>query len=76
MKEEVWMIEKTRPNAEVRLNQGVDGRDTYYHIVYSCPRCGRIIRGYRSDVACDVCATFYDWGDREPKIKVSRTVEW
>lgn len=70
------MIENTRPNAEVRFNQGIDGRDTYYHIVYSCPRCGRIIRGYQSDVACDVCGTFYDWGNREPKIKVSRTVEW
>lgn len=70
------MMEKIRPKAEVRLDFGNDGRDEHYYIKYSCPTCGQIILGYRSETACDRCGTFYDWGVREPKIKVTRMVEW
>lgn len=70
------MIEKIRPKAEVRLDFGIDGRDQHYYIQYSCPVCGQNIWGYRSKTACDRCGTFYDWGNREPKIVVSRSVEW
>ena len=70
------MVNKIRPEADVRLDYGMDGRDLHYYIKYSCPTCGQIILGYRSETACDRCGTFYDWGVREPKIKVTRTVEW
>lgn len=70
------MVKKIRPNAEVRLNNGVDGRDESYYVHYSCPTCGRSIWGYRSETACDRCGTFFDWGNHEAKIKVSRAVEW
>ena len=45
-------------------------------IKYYCPTCGRSIRGYKSDNACDNCGTFYDWGDNEPKIVVIKSIKW
>ena len=69
------MVNKIRPEADVWIDYGMDGVLNYY-IKYSCPTCGQIILGYRSETACDRCGTFYDWGVREPKIKVIRTVEW
>lgn len=70
------VVNKIRPTAEVRLDFGMDGRDQHYYIHYSCPVCGQNIWGYRSKTACDRCGTFYDWGNREPRIVVSRSVEW
>lgn len=71
------MIKKIRPYAEVDWNNGNDGRDGHYYIVYHCPTCHRKIRsGYRAETACDECGTFYDWGEKEPRIKVTRTVDW
>lgn len=70
------MIEKIRPNASVELDYGNDGRDGRYYIEYRCPKCNRIIRWYESDMACDKCGTFYDWGSRQPSIEITRTVKW
>ena len=70
------LVDKIRPIAEVRFNTGIDGWDGHYYIRYKCPTCGREISTYSGSTACDRCGTFYDWGNREPKIKVSRTVEW
>lgn len=70
------MIEKIRPVATVKWSDGNDGWDGSYYIEYRCPKCGRLIYGYRRDTACDECGTFYDWGEREPSIKVIREVDW
>ena len=34
------------------------------------------INYYKAETACDNCGTFYDWGNQEPKIVVTRIVEW
>lgn len=70
------MVDKIRPEAKIRLDYGVDGRNPYYYIEYSCPTCGRLIGKYRSATACDRCGTFYDWRDYEPRIVVTRHIEW
>ena len=70
------MIEKIRPVATVKWSDGNDGRDGRYYIEYRCPKCGKLIHGYHRDTACDECGTFYDWGNREPSIKVIREVDW
>ena len=71
------MIEKKRPRAEPYFSHGIDGWDSHWTIKFTCPTCGRwIFRGYKSETACDQCGTFYDWGDREPRIEITRTVDW
>ena len=69
-------IIKIRPNMGIKYSYGTDGRDDCYYIEYTCPCCGRIISGYKKENACNKCGTFYDWGDREPKIVLTRSVEW
>ena len=69
------MIEKKRPTTSIKYDFGCDGRDGCYYIEYSCPTCGRTIFGYKSSTACDRCGTFYDWGQREPKIEIIRSVK-
>lgn len=69
-------VKKIRPIAEVKLSNGIDGRDAHYYIAYSCPVCHRTIYGYGSSNACDRCGTFYDWGSHAPKIQVIREIEW
>ena len=71
------MIEKMRPVAKIRESYGDDGRaprNTY--IEYYCPTCGRFIGPWKNFTACDRCGTFYDWGDKEPKVKVTESIEW
>lgn len=70
------MIQKYRPNATIKWSDGNDGRDGRYYIAFSCPKCGRYISGYESATACDQCGTFYDWGKREPRIEITRSVAW
>lgn len=70
-------FELVRPIADVRYDCGTDGRDGGYYIEYKCPGCGKVIGyTYKSETACNKCGTFYDWGKKEPVIKVTRTVEW
>ena len=70
------MVTKIRPKAYIEYSYGNDGRDGKYYIEYCCPTCGRKIRYYKSEIACDQCGTFYDWGTKEPKIIITRSVEW
>lgn len=70
------MVEKIKPCAVISKYYDEDGRTSWYAIDYYCPTCGRQIRSYKSDNACDKCGTFYDWGKREPEIKITRSVEW
>lgn len=70
------MVEKIRPSASIEWSDGNDGRDGRYYIEYRCPKCNRRIRWYESDTACDQCGTFYDWGRREPRIEITRSVQW
>lgn len=71
------MIEKKRPSATIRYDYGCDGRDGRYYIEYSCPTCGRLIgSSYKISNACDRCGTFYDWGQCEPRIEITRSVKW
>lgn len=71
------MVTKIRPYATAEWTDGNDGYDGHYYISYRCPTCHRVIgRSYKSETACDECGTFYDWGDKEPRIVVTRSVEW
>ena len=69
-------MEKIRPQATIYKNYGVDGKDEFYEILYLCPVCGKRIRGYAVENACNKCGTFFDWGKRPPRIEVSRRVLW
>ena len=69
-------IVKRRPNARVKLDYGCDGRDMRYYIEYRCPVCNNWIMGYKQENSCDKCGAYFDWGNREPKIVVTRSVEW
>ena len=69
-------ITKIRPKTEIKHSNGIDGWDAYDYIAYYCPTCGREIRMWHFDAACDKCGTFYDWGDKEPKIKTIKVIEW
>ena len=70
------MVSKIRPNTRIMYSNGNDGRDGDYHIAYSCPKCGKKINFYKSETACDNCGTFYDWGNEEPKIVITRDIKW
>lgn len=78
LKEEVTnLIEKVRPEAELAIYHGSDGRDYQEYISYSCPKCYKPIhRGYRSETACDKCGTFFDWGDYPPRIVTTKSIQW
>lgn len=65
-----------RPNAVIRRAHNDDGSRYWDDIEYSCPICGRYIGSYGSEVGCKHCKIFYDWGDREPTIKVVKTIQW
>ena len=73
---EVGMISKIRPVAIVEYSYGNDGRDAHHYIAYYCPTCGRTIPWYEYATACDQCGTFYDWGEKEPRIEITRSVKW
>lgn len=70
------MIHKIKPNTKIIKKYNEDGYDSWYAIDYHCPVCGRHIASYKSDNAYDVCGTFYDWGKKEPKIEITRSVVW
>ena len=70
-------MEKIRPNAKIQESYGDDGRaPRKAWIDYYCPICGRYIGEWKKDTACDVCGTFYDWGDKKPQIKMTEAIEW
>ena len=70
------MIKKIRPLAELAKRSDEDGWSSWWGIDYFCPVCHRKIRDYKSDVACDQCGTFYDWGSKKPKILTKREIVW
>lgn len=70
------MIKKIRPLTELAKRSDSDGRSSWWDIDYFCPVCHRKIRDYKSDVACDECGTFYDWGSEKPKILTKREIVW
>ena len=67
------MVEKIRPDAEVRYDYGNDGRDERYYISYHCPKCGRSLS--KGDIACDECGIFFDWS-KTAGIEIIRKVVW
>lgn len=69
-------IIKIRPQISAEYTDGIDGRDAHWYVEYSCPKCGRVIRWYKSDTACDKCGTFYDWGEHPPKLITTVRAEW
>ena len=69
------MIEKIRPIAKAEHNEGIDGWDAHYEVVYYCPTCKRKIGHYHAETACDQCGTFYDWS-KKANIKVTYTAEY
>lgn len=70
------MIEKIKPLTAINKHYNDDGHASWYAIDYYCPICGRHIRFYESDNACNKCGTFFDWGKKEPIIETTRTVVW
>lgn len=67
------MIEKIRPNAEPHFNDGNDGRDAYWCVNYTCPKCG--VRIVRYIMACDQCGTFFDWS-KIANVRVVPEIVW
>ncbi len=67
------MIEKIRPDAEIRYEFGNDGRDAHYYISYRCPICGKSLS--EGEIACDSCVTFFDWS-KTASIEIIRKVVW
>ena len=70
------MIEKKRPIATIERVSNEDGTRSYDDIVYKCPTCSKYIGRYKNHEVCFGCGTIFDWGTREPTIKVTKTVEW
>ena len=70
------MVTKIRPKTTIVEMSDMDGRRTWYDIDYCCPTCGKKIRGYNTENACENCGTFYDWGSQKPTIETIRTVQW
>ena len=64
------MVEKFKPKASISFSEGNDGRDSHYYIIYQCPKCNKTIYEFKGETACDNCGTFFDWGFREPYIKM------
>ena len=72
-----FQVKKLKVIAHPKLSFGNDGRDSHYVIEYSCPTCGRIIGcEYKGSNACDECGTFYDWGEKKPKLMTEVFVDW
>lgn len=69
-------VEKIRPNAYIYEDHGEDGREFHREVRYNCPECGRIIGGYKAEIACDQCGTFYDWGEYPARIVVKTDIVW
>lgn len=69
------MIEKIRPTAKVVEKMNDDGWRTWHEAEYHCPTCGRKIRGYMEETACDECGTFYDWSKKAEVEKVYQ-IKW
>lgn len=67
------MVEKIKPDAEIRFSYGNDGRDAYYYVGYSCPKCHKKIN--LGDMACDECGSFFDW-NKKAEIVIRREIIW
>lgn len=76
---------KKRPCAYIALKYSMDGTNLYYdkdrtrmsyEICYKCSTCDKLISGYNMEQICERCGTVFDWGKSEPRIKVTRTIEW
>ena len=70
------MIERIRPRTVINEHFDMEFKTSSYGIDYYCPVCGKPIAFYKSHNACDECGTFFDWGERKPEIKITRTVAW
>ena len=67
------MIEKIKPNANIKHSYGIDGRDDYYYVDYSCPRCGKSLK--EGEIVCDNCGTFFDWNSKA-HIEIKHVIVW
>lgn len=67
-------VKKLRPRTEIHEYLDMEFKLSSYGIDYYCPICEKRIPSYKSDIACDKCGTFFDWGEHEPTI--TRTVVW
>ena len=71
------MSQKYKPIAEIYVAIDEDGFHTWEAIRYRCPVCGRILYNeYGSENGCPDCEIFFDWGTREPKIKIEKHIDW
>ena len=70
------MVEKIKPTSEIHESFRDDGRGPRtVSLIFYCPTCGRYIGSWKKEVACDKCGTFYDWGEKEPKIKTVTIID-
>lgn len=67
------MVEKIKPNANIKYSSGNDGWDEHYYVGYSCPRCGKNL--IENEIACVNCGTFFDWSSRA-HIEIRREIVW
>ena len=67
-------LRTVRPKAELNGRKKYAEDDLDYRIKYTCPICGKRIRGYRQEEGCSDCNILYDWGTSKPR--VVRAIRW
>ena len=65
-----------RPIAKIVQKSDEDGWHCSNVIEYRCPICYKILKGYKKQDGCIDCNIFFNWGDHEPKIVVTKNISW
>lgn len=65
---------KVKPDMRIVTRHDDDGKNEWQEIEYSCPLCHRVLRGWYTTVGCSDCRVFFDWGKKEPTIKVEQRI--
>lgn len=65
-----------KPIAEIVRHTDADGWHKWDKIQFRCPKCRKILRGYKQQDGCKECQIFFDWGNREPEIVTTKTIRW
>lgn len=67
---------KIKPIARIEKRRDDDGWHEWDEINYYCPKCKKQLRGYGKETGCAECELFFDWGNKEPKIEITKRVKW
>ena len=65
---------KIRPRVQLNGKKKYPKNDLDFRLKYTCPLCGKRIKGYKQEEGCDNCNILYDWGKEKPH--VIRRIKW